>query len=623
MMRKIWFISLMAVFALQICSAEPAYAAGEFARKSEVLVEELHKYFPRVKGTVVSVRDEKIFIDIGAGEQIAVGAQLALFEEGIDIVDPKTKKVLGTYEEQIGAVRITEIMEQFSLAEVLWAKPEAEIRQGTHVGGFSGKVKLAILPLINLTEKPIQADSAYELFAEAMRSDERFLVFDEADIKSAAIKAGIAPSDIARKQTLAAINTVLEAHNFLQLTLRADADNILVQALLLSGSGEKIGSVQEIIREYADLQQQSLPEEQPTIPQAETVLQPQPLPEKKPAVSQTETVQRTFWTSEPLRKKFHKIAVGDLTGDGKNEVVIATQTDVEVLEHAALGEKDSFLSLAKIQGYNNALILSLDIADINGNGRQEIFMTILRTISAEVRVFEYNSGKFEEIWKTKGIAMRIIRSPAGKTSLVGQRTTSSVTIDFLSGNVAEYIWDGKDYTRQKSLHIPRRVKLFGFTLADLDRDGRNEVLFYDRSDRVNVFREGERTWRSRGYEAYKTPVLRKNEDEKRARRIPGRIELTQLGPDNNIYLVLFENLRYIKFIKGLPLYNGSQFYVFRWNGGKFVQEFQSEEFESYTVDYAVADIDNDGKQEVALAMVLKGNDFFRTPQSQIMVYELE
>jgi hypothetical protein len=341
--------------------------------------------------------------------------------------------------------------------------------------------------------------------------------------------------------------------------------------------------------------------------------------EKSP---QQQTPQNTFWTSDLWPKKVHKIAIGDLTGDGKNELIIATRTDLEVFEHRITGEKDSFVLLATIAGYHDALILALDVADINDNGRQEIFVTTLRTISAETRVFEYTAGKFEQIWQTTGTAMRVIHSPAGKPRLVGQQTSSSVTLDFLSGKVAEYRWDGKAYSRQKPLDLPNQVNLFGFTLADLNTDGKDEVLYYDQSDRVTLFQGNQQKWRSPSYEPYKMPILRKGEDENRAQRIPGRIELVELGSDQRIALVLFTNFRSIKFIKGLP-YNGSQFYVLRWDGEQFVQEFKSAEFESYIVDYAVADIDNDKKQEVALATVLKGDDFFKTPQSQILVYELE
>ena len=617
MIKRICCISLMVVLALQTMPRERAYADGEFARKNEILVEELHKFFPQVKGTVVSIRDEKVFIDIGAKEQLAVGAQLALFAEGIDIIDPKTQKVLGKYEEQIGAIHITEIQDQFSVAKVLWTKPGVEIFQGMHVGQFSGKIKLAVLPVSDLTEKNLQVDSAYELFVDAVASDERFTVFDEADIKSAAIKAGLNSADMVKKQDLTDINTVLEAHNFVQLVLRPDADNVLAQALLLSGSGEEIGSVQEILREYTDLQQPVSAEKAAKSPESQPKDPVEAMPQEQrpdPNVS---------WSSETLPIRAHKIAAGDLTGDGNNEVILATRTDLELFEHARLGEQDSFRPLTTIRGYNDALILGLGVADINGNGREEIFLTTLRSVSAEVRVFEFDSGKFKEIWGGNGVAMRIIRGPEGKNTLVGQTTTASISLDFLSGKISEYAWDGKNYSRQNTLDIPGRVKVFGFAMADLDQDGKNAILFYDDVDRIDVFRDGERIWRSRRSEAYRIPVLRKNEDEKEERRIPGRIELTTLGEEQRVHLVLFENLSPFKFIQGLPMYNKSRIHLLRWTGETFARDFQSEDSDGYAVDYAVADVDNDGQQEVLLAKVLKGDDLFKTPKSQIAVYELE
>jgi hypothetical protein len=603
-MKKVYFRPLFFIVLLLI-GIESAYAAGEFEQTSEQLVAKLHTFFPDVRGTVVSVQDNTVFIDVGTEKKISVGAQLALLQEGVEIVHPKTKKVLGKYEKPVGAIQITEIMEQFSVAKILWMEPDTEIVQGSTVAGFPGKIKIAVLPVINLTEKTINVDSAYNLFVGTMKADERFMVFDEADIKAAALKAGLSPDAITQKPALPDINTVLHAHNFLQITLQPDADNILVQAILLSATGEEIGNAQELVREYADLQQ------------------PKTMSGGQQELSQQQTTQEKYWTSDILRTKAHKIAVGDLTGDGKNEMVVATRTDLEVFEHGLIGEKESFLPLTRIEGYNDALILSLGIGDINGNGCGEIVITTLRTVSAEVRVFEYTEGKFKEIWRTKGIAMRVIHSPVGKTYLVGQKTTSSISMDFLTGKISEYAWDGNDYSRQKTLHIPGRVNLFNFTLADINKDGSNEVLSYDQFDRISLFQGEQRRWRSRSIEPYKMSLLRKGEDEDRAQRLSGRPELTTFGPDNGIYLVVFENLRPFKFIEGLPLYKGSQFYVLRWNGETFVQEFKSDEFESYTVDYAVADVDNDGKQEVALAMVLKGDDFFRTPQSQIMIYELE
>ncbi|PID58332.1 hypothetical protein CSB45_04500 [candidate division KSB3 bacterium] len=615
MRRTDVFMSFLVVLALQFVCAQGTCAQEEFARKSKLLIQELHTFFPVVTGTVVSVRDEHIFIDIGLHENIRVGAQLALLAEGIEIVDPKSQKVLGKYEEQIGAIQLTEIQEQFSVAKALWTEATTEIAPGTHVGSIPGKVKVAILPIADQTEQELQTDSAYEFFVDAMRADGRFTVLDAADIKAAAITAGLASFSDLDRQALSRINTSLEAQNFLQLSFQADADTILMQALLLSKDGREIGKAQEILRDHAALQQRVTPEKSAL---RQDVQQEVPVAETQPAAKQT-----LAWFSEILPIRVHKIAVGDLTGDGRNEVILATQNDLKLFEYARLGEKDAFRPLTTMKGYNDAKILALGVADINGNGREEIFLTTLRSVSAELRVFEFDSGTFREIQRNNGIVMRILRSPEGEKILVGQRTSASTSLDFLSGKISVYTWDGNNYSRHRTLNVPGRVDIFGFTTADLDGDGSKALLYYDDFDRVDVLREGTRLWRSRKNEAYRIPVVRKGEDPKKGRRIPGKIELVALGQDRHVHLILFENLSPFRFIEGLPLYNASRIHVLRWTGESFERIFQSEDSDGYTVDYAVADVDNDGRQEVVLAKVLQGDDFFKRPKSQLMVYELD
>lgn len=603
--------------------------AEDYAQDSAAaqLTAKLHRYFPNVQGTVVSVQDENVFIDLGMEHDLVTGAQLAVLQDGEEIVHPTTGKVLGTYQKLLGTLQVTEVREQFSLARLLWLEAGAELAPGMTVGGIPGRVKVGLLP--PLSPGP-ESQAMQQSFVQALRADERFTVFDEADLRAAALQADVTLEHPVQEQALHAINDVLHAHNFLQLKAQPDAesDMALAQVLVFSPQGEEIGSVQEMFdssqQSFAQAEPSARPEPAVAAIEVEPRMEADPstVPEEAAASLQT---QEKFWRSAILRMKLHKMAIGDLLGDGKNEVVVATEHDLEILEYGILGEKGNFLPLGnRIEGYNDALILTLGVGDLNGNGRSEIFVTSLRGKSTEVRVFEYDGERFQEIWSKKGLVLRVIHTPAGETYLVGQKTTSSISMGFLSGSVSEYAWDGEEYSRKGRLDVPGRVDVFGFTLADVNADGRNEVLFYDRFDRIDMFQGGGRRWRSRGaYEPYKMYLVRKGEETNRGRHIVGRIELTYLEKDKDLRLILFKNFRPFKFIQGLPLYNGSELYIFRWNGEDFTSEFRSEEFESYIVDYAVADIDNDGKQEIALAMVLKGDDWFRTPQSQIVVYEVE
>ncbi|GAK61448.1 integrin-like repeat protein [Candidatus Vecturithrix granuli] len=635
-MKKRVIQSIFGLLSLVLFSGSVVLAENALIASATQLATKLHRYFPNVKGTVVSVQADNVFIDLGIEHDIVTGAQLAILQEGVEIVHPTTGKVLGSYEKLLGILQVTEARDKFSVAQVIWTDAGTEVAPGMMVGGIPGRVKVGMLPVKPAEDAEIDSLTVQRAVVQALQADERFTVFDEADLRAAAMKAGIAADQLIEKSSLLEINTILQAHNFLQVNVQPEtgSDKILAQVALLSPQDEEIGSVQEMVDRGQAPLALNKPPAPPTPAVAEktpvssaTVETPPPavLPPSQPAVSPQRT-QEKFWKSDILRMKAHKLAVGDLTGDGQNEVVITSQSEIEIYTHGVLGEKDSFRLIGKLEGFTSDSILNVDVADINQNGQAEIFLTTLQTISSDVQVFEYHDGRFREIWSTKGVVMRVLHRPGAEPLLIGQNTTSSLAFEFLSGKVAAYGWDGKNYTRQEALNIPGRMNIFGLALADVNADGVEESLWYDHDDRIQLFRNKALVWRSRSYEPYRMNVIRKGEeddDDAVDRKARGRIELTKIKADNAMRLVLINNLRSFRVLQGLPMYNGSRFLIFRWNGEKFSEEFTSEEFDGYITDYVVTDIDQDEQQEIVLAMVLKGDNFFKTPQSQIVVYELE
>lgn len=634
-MKKRVIQSVVGLLSLALFSGSIVLAENVLEPFAIQLSEKLHHYFPNVKGMVVSVQDGNVFLDLGIEHDLVSGSQLAILQEGVEIVHPTTGQVLGAYEKLLGTLQVIEVRERFSVGQILWVEDEIEITPGMSVGGIPGRIKVGILPAKPSEIPALDSLTVQQALVLALQRDDHFTVFDEADLHAAALKAGIAVDQMSQEQSLTEINTILQAHNFLQINMLpgANNDNVLVQVALLSPQGKEIGSVQEILDRGQEPSGLAVPPVQPVPAATETgsnssataeSTESPSSPLSQPLTPQQRT-QEKFWKSDLLRMKIHKLAVGDLTGDGQNEVVITSQSEIEIYTHGVLGEKDSFHLIGKVGGFTTASILNLDVADINRNGRAEIFVTTLQTISSDVQVFEYTDGRFQKIWNTKGLVLRVLHRPGADPLLIGQNTTSSLAFEFLSGKVAAFSWDGQNYTRQEALNIPGRMNIFGMALADVDADGVEESLWYDRDDRIQLFRNKTLVWRSRSYEPYVMNAIRRGEEEKDfvQRKIRGRIELTKIKADHEMRLVLINNLRAFKVLQGLPIYNGSRFLIFRWNGEKFTEEVTSEEFDGYITDYAVADIDQDGEQEIVLAMVLKGDNFFKTPQSQIVVYELE
>ncbi len=82
--------------------------------------EELSKlkdFFSR-QGYVVDRLDGRVILDLGRGK-VSVGEVFKVLKEGREIVHPVTGEVLGRVEEEIGKVRVSEVKDKFSVAEIL------------------------------------------------------------------------------------------------------------------------------------------------------------------------------------------------------------------------------------------------------------------------------------------------------------------------------------------------------------------------------------------------------------------------------------------------------------------------------------------------------------------------
>ncbi len=80
-------------------------------------VEGLRGFFSR-EGYVVEVTDGEVILDLGKGK-VHVGERFKVVKPGEKIVHPVTGEVLGTREEVLGRVKVSEVEERFSVAEIL------------------------------------------------------------------------------------------------------------------------------------------------------------------------------------------------------------------------------------------------------------------------------------------------------------------------------------------------------------------------------------------------------------------------------------------------------------------------------------------------------------------------
>jgi hypothetical protein len=82
-----------------------------------------------VRGEIVLVDSDQVFLNIGSDESVQIGDVLTVFVEGEPILDPTTKEVLGTNDARVGEVQIIEVRgTHLSMATILKGKGAIKVR---------------------------------------------------------------------------------------------------------------------------------------------------------------------------------------------------------------------------------------------------------------------------------------------------------------------------------------------------------------------------------------------------------------------------------------------------------------------------------------------------------------
>ena len=349
--------------------------------------------------------------------------------------------------------------------------------------------------------------------------------------------------------------------------------------------------------------------------------------------------RKTFWKSQQFSNEFRGMDIGDVNGDGLNETVMIDPHNVFIYQKKG----NEFKLIQQIPGKSYDYYVSLDVADINGNGIKEIIVSSYTGQQVDSFILEFRNGKFQTIASDLPWFMRAIDNGSGIPLLLGQRRGIGMPFDT---PIHEIVWKNGEYTEGPKMRIPQGLSVYGLTMDKLGSSGAEKIIALNSDDYLCIFEQTDKPlskvaifggsneflWKSDeqfgGSNTYIEPMNRsgindKSEDADVIHYINLRIVTYDTNRDGKREIILVKNLSSAsRMFQRLKLFTAAEVYNLEWEGMGMVENWRTKKISGYVADYQFKDIDNDGENEVVLALVLSVGGSIKD-RSVIVTYSLK
>ncbi len=322
--------------------------------------------------------------------------------------------------------------------------------------------------------------------------------------------------------------------------------------------------------------------------------------------------------------------MGDVDGDGKNEVVIMDTNNLYIFKYD--GEKLNLFQHIQTGNENN--FLTLDVADVNRDGHAEIIVTSVVEDDLRSFILGYEDKKFKKITEKEGWYFRVLEYPKDGPVLIGQKMGSEgVPV----GAIYKFDWKKKSFERGAKMALPKGINIFGFAVADFHGNGKPEVVSFDQSDRLRVLSQDGKTQftsaeqfggTNNSYETRKQLDYSTRNPIATRIYIPGRIIVKDLDGEGIPQVIVNKNnFGTGRIFKNIKTYEKGEVWSLAWDQESLIADWKTREITGYIADYQVKDIDNDGTDDLVAAVVAPAPEGYtgllsRKSVSNILIFKL-
>jgi len=479
-MKKVLVIVIL-VFVLISSSAFAEKPLGPVEMNSiDELAYAIASYFPKVHGELTAVHGDRLTVSLGEKNGILPGMVLTVWRDGSNILHPVTGAVIGRTEDEVGTIEVVSVKE--TVSEAVMKKQVKEPKAGDRARITPKKINIGILPL--QSERPDIIQGLTERLGELGRftvlGNDKVSAFlkDRKQRDASLVKdMGTAFS----LDTVVAVSIFPTEGKYLVTSRIFTADDAkpvdtIVALLNLTSKREALGDVRPFFAPVKDASGKT------------------PVPTSAPALvsasSALALVKEVSGKLPDLPVAARYFAVADLEGDGAVEYVFSDEKKLSVYRAEHSGWKEVWKEQVD-RKERDMQQFRIDVADINGNGRSEIFVTRMLDDRVSSYVVEFENGSFRRTADIPGF-LRVVRIPGRGAVLIGQDFNAE---KFFAGLPREYTWSGSAYTPGASLAIPPGVDLYSFAFVDFG-EARPFLVSFDRDEHLVVYTGETPIWKS-------------------------------------------------------------------------------------------------------------------------------
>ena len=336
-----------------------------------------------------------------------------------------------------------------------------------------------------------------------------------------------------------------------------------------------------------------------------------------------------FWQSQNVSLPVLSLAVADVNGDGIQEVILIGPRELQIYQQAG----NSLQLLKSHKGERDDHFLWVSAADLNHDKVPEIYVSCrIREELMSSFVLEWNGSDWVKIADGIRWHIRVARLPDKGYVLLGQASQKD---EPFYGGISILSREGSDYRPLEGLSLPKGTNVYNFVVAPITEQGSRDLVYLDAMGRLKVTRsEGELLWL--GDDRYaasfdyvqgpeRDPTSRMGAISREKVFLNAPILVADLNGDGRPEVIANRNVAGVfgRDLLNLNFFGKSELYSFSWNGITMVEDWHTPAFQGMTTAYQVADLNNDGQQELVVVLVTSsGTAIWSEGKSKVVVYPI-